>query len=404
MRSPCAEPFLEETLAAGFALDRPDYELIFCAEHPDDPAVEVVRRLMAAHPETAARLLVGVDPISGNPKLNNCAKGWRAARHDWVVLADSNVLMPPDCIRRLMAGWRPGTGLVCSPPLGTRPGGFWAEVECAFLNTFQARWQYAAEGFGSGFAHGKTMLWRRGLLEAGGGIRALVAEVAEDAAATKLVRGAGLRVRLVDRPFEQPLGPRSARQVWPAGPVGAAPARDLPGPLRARDVVGRGAAARRRRLRRRGRRPQRPGGRRGPARALVRRRGRPGARHGLAPVLAPARRLPGARLPDPADLGLRLDRRTGRLARQGRGVAFREPWRAATARPRCPRGSAPLGTGPAPGRVMGRRYRQKGRPRGLPTLRPLALACHAKPAPPRGRMDVARCASNPSCLLTVLLC
>jgi ceramide glucosyltransferase len=208
------EPFIEETLASGFALHHPEYELIFCAERPDDPAVEVVRRLMAEHPGTAARLLVGVDRISGNPKLNNCAKGWRAARHDWIVLADSNVLMPPDHIRRLMSSWRPDTGVVCSPPLGTRPDGFWAEVECAFLNTFQARWQYAAEGVGSGFAHGKTMLLRRGLLEAKGGIQALAAEVAEDAAVTKLVRDAGLRVHLVDTPFEQPLGRRSARQVW----------------------------------------------------------------------------------------------------------------------------------------------------------------------------------------------
>src|SRR3712207_6687055 len=157
----------------------PGYELVFCAEHQDDPAVEVVQRLMAAHPEIAARLLVGVDRISGNPKLNNCAKGWEAARYGWVVLADSNVLMPPDCIQRLMSSWRPDTGLVCSPPLGARPVGFWAEVECAFLNTFQARWQYAAEGAGLGFAHGKSMLWRRGFLEARGGIRALAARSEE---------------------------------------------------------------------------------------------------------------------------------------------------------------------------------------------------------------------------------
>src|SRR3712207_7460279 len=37
------EPFLEETLESGFALDHPEYELVFCAEHQDDPAVEVVR-------------------------------------------------------------------------------------------------------------------------------------------------------------------------------------------------------------------------------------------------------------------------------------------------------------------------------------------------------------------------
>jgi ceramide glucosyltransferase len=58
------------------------------------------------------------------------------------------------------------------------------------------------------------MLWRRADLEASGGIEALGKEVAEDAAATKIVRGAELKVRLVDRPLAQPLGRRSASEVW----------------------------------------------------------------------------------------------------------------------------------------------------------------------------------------------
>ena len=46
---------------------------------------------------------------------------------------------------------------------------------------------------GFGFAQGKTMLWRRADLERAGGIAALAREVAEDAAATKVVRDAGLQ-------------------------------------------------------------------------------------------------------------------------------------------------------------------------------------------------------------------
>jgi ceramide glucosyltransferase len=122
--------------------------------------------------------------------------------------------MPPDYIKRLLARWRPNTGAVCSMPIGARPDNFWAELECAFLNTLQARYQYAAESLGFGFAQGKTMLFRRDLVERAGGIRALAAEDAEDAATTKMVRAAGLKVHLVDRPFEQPLGWRSATQVW----------------------------------------------------------------------------------------------------------------------------------------------------------------------------------------------
>jgi ceramide glucosyltransferase len=129
-------------------------------------------------------------------------------------MADSNVLMPRDYLQRLLAGWRADTGLLCAPPIGCMPDGFWGEVECAFLNTYQARWQYAADTVGLGFAQGKTMLWRRTDLERAGGIRALGAEIAEDAAATKVVRRAGKRVRLVDRAFGQPLGVRSAAQIW----------------------------------------------------------------------------------------------------------------------------------------------------------------------------------------------
>jgi ceramide glucosyltransferase len=122
--------------------------------------------------------------------------------------------MPRDYIERLFASWRSGTGLVASPPIGSQPEGFWAELECAFLNTYQARWQYIADAFGFGFAQGKTMLWRRADLERAGGIEALANEVAEDAAATKVVRSAGLKVQLVDRPFPQPLGYRAAAEVW----------------------------------------------------------------------------------------------------------------------------------------------------------------------------------------------
>ena len=208
------EPFTAETLERAFSLDWPCYELVFCVAQPDDPVALMITDAMARSPAVPARLLIGDDRFSANPKLNNCIKGWEAARHDWVILADSNVLMPTDYIQHLMAAWREGTGLVCSTPIGSRPAGFWAEVECAFLNTLQARWQYAGEALGLGFAQGKSMLWNKPMLDANGGIRALAAEIAEDAAATKLVNGIGLRVNLVAAPFEQPLGRRSLGDIW----------------------------------------------------------------------------------------------------------------------------------------------------------------------------------------------
>jgi ceramide glucosyltransferase len=204
----------EATLRSAFTLDYPDYEIILCCASAGDRVVPLARRVIAEHPHVRARLLIGNDAVSDNPKLNNIVKGWEAAQHDWIVMADSNVLMPPDYLRRLAVTWREDTGLVCAPPVGMWPGNFAAELECAFLNTYQASWQYAADSAGLGFAQGKTLFWRRDTLERLGGVRALGCEPAEDAAATKLVRAAGLRVRLCDRASFQPLGVRALSHVW----------------------------------------------------------------------------------------------------------------------------------------------------------------------------------------------
>src|SRR5262249_54194971 len=97
------ENHVEGTLGSAFPLDYPRYEIVFCVASAQDPVLPVVKRLMAEHPGVPARLLVGNESISENPKLNNCVKGWRAAANDWIVLADSNVFMPPDYIQRLLA-------------------------------------------------------------------------------------------------------------------------------------------------------------------------------------------------------------------------------------------------------------------------------------------------------------
>lgn len=208
------ETFSEATLRSTFALDYPDYEVLFCVQKKTDPIIPLVEKLVAEQPAGRGRVLIGDDPISPNPKLNNCFKGWQAAKHPFIVLADSNVLAPKDYLQQMLVHMRADIGLVCSPPLGAWPQGFYAQLECAFLNSFQARWQFCADALGMGFAQGKSMLWRREIVEQAGGIAALASEIAEDAAATKLVRGAGMKVALVDRPFDQPLGRRTLSSLY----------------------------------------------------------------------------------------------------------------------------------------------------------------------------------------------
>ncbi len=203
-----------ETLGSSFTQNYPAYEVVFCVARDDDPVVPLLRDLMARHPKVPSRLLLGEDAVSANPKLNNLHKGWVQTTARWVAMADSNLLLPPDYLQTLLSSWQAGTGLVSAPPVGIRPQGMAASLECAFLNGNQARLQLAADSLGVGFAQGKTLFWRRDLLAAQGGLVALGKDLAEDAASTKLVRRLGLRVTLTPAPFAQPIGKRSLRTVW----------------------------------------------------------------------------------------------------------------------------------------------------------------------------------------------
>jgi ceramide glucosyltransferase len=204
---------LATTLASLFQLDGQDYEVIFAADDNAGAAIAVAETVRQQS-SVPSRIIVNSLVYCHNPKLNNLYKAWHLAQGEWIMLVDCNMLLPSDAWQRLESRWQATTGMVCSPPVGSQPDNWWAEVECAFLNTFEAKWQVLADRLGYGFCQGKVMFCHKTQFEHLGGLIALDAESCEDAAATKLVRHGGLRVRLVARLFEQPLGHRAFRTVW----------------------------------------------------------------------------------------------------------------------------------------------------------------------------------------------
>lgn len=208
------DPFDAETLLSSFRQDYPHYEIVFCVQRSDDPVIGLVEHLMRENPDVPARLLVGQDNMTGNPKLNNVWKGWHAAGADWICMTDSNLLLPRDYLSVVVASWGSKTGLVSSPPVGDRPANLAGHLECAFLNGNQVLLQYGSASFGMAFAQGKTLFFNKPLMEAAGGLRQLGTTLAEDAAATKAVRAMGREVTLTPLPFTQPIGRRTFGEVW----------------------------------------------------------------------------------------------------------------------------------------------------------------------------------------------
>ena len=126
------EPMLAENLASFFQQDYPTFELIFGARTPGDPAVAVVNDLRRRYPEVKARCVYSGDPIWPNPRVYSEHKMIEAAEHDIVVIGDSDVRVPRDYLRNIVAPLRdPRVGLVTCIYRGKPSGGAWSRLEAA---------------------------------------------------------------------------------------------------------------------------------------------------------------------------------------------------------------------------------------------------------------------------------
>jgi len=91
-----ADPAIAANLAALFGQDYPQFEIVFALADANDPAIPLLERLIAAHPDVPARLTTDPVPASGNPKLDNLRRAWRWATHELVLMCDVNARFRPD--------------------------------------------------------------------------------------------------------------------------------------------------------------------------------------------------------------------------------------------------------------------------------------------------------------------
>ncbi len=205
---------LEEALGSFAAQDYPEFELLFAADREDDPGVEVVRRVMAAHPQVPARLLIGGLDCA-NRKVALVAAMEAVAQHPVLLISDADIHVGPGYLQAVAAELEaPGVGLVTA-------------LYRARANAFPGRWEALgiATDFSpsalvgrmlgvSEFALGSTMALRRDLLQSLGGSLALGEFIADDYHLGRLVRERGLRIGLLREPVETSLSGERWKEVW----------------------------------------------------------------------------------------------------------------------------------------------------------------------------------------------
>ena len=234
---------LEANLRSFCRQDHPVFQIVFGVRDEEDAAIPVVRRLMAEFP--AADLTLVVDPRrrGRNLKIANLHNMLAAARHDLLVLADSDMRVGPDYLATICAPLAdPAVGLVTCLYRGIPAGSVWSRLACLHVNHGFLPQAAVAEAIGAGAGcFGASIALRRATLAEIGGLAAIEDALADDYALGAAVRRLGGRIelssQLVDNVIDEPSfaalfrhelrWARTIRLVAPAGFLGSAVTQPL---------------------------------------------------------------------------------------------------------------------------------------------------------------------------------
>src|SRR6478735_2240319 len=192
------EPNLYENLETVL---RQDYagavQVIFGVQRASDPAIGVVDRLRQAYPAARIDLVIDGRQHGSNRKVSNLINMAERIAHDVVVLADSDMLVRPDYLERLVAELSQDgvSGVTCLYHGVPAYRGLYDQLSTLAIDTHFL--PNVVMGLSLGLAKpcfGSTIAFTRASLDAVGGFRSFRDDLADDYAIGAALRGLGGRV------------------------------------------------------------------------------------------------------------------------------------------------------------------------------------------------------------------
>ncbi|HEY3920465.1 MAG TPA: bacteriohopanetetrol glucosamine biosynthesis glycosyltransferase HpnI [Stellaceae bacterium] len=192
------DPALAANLRSFLRQDYGDFQVVFGVAEANDPALAVIRRMRAEFPSADIALMTG-QAQGTNLKIANLRNMLPAARHDLLVLADSDMRVGPDYLATVTAPLvsRGAVGLVTCLYRAISAGGLWSDLACLHINHGFLPQAVVGDALGRGSGcFGATMALDRATLAAAGGLEALADQLADDHALGRAVHRLGREVEL----------------------------------------------------------------------------------------------------------------------------------------------------------------------------------------------------------------
>src|ERR1700736_6739785 len=199
--------------------DYPQYEILFAVGDPADPAVLLIRRLIAEFPQRSIRLFIVQDKTGANGKVCSLVKLAREAQYDILALSDGDVRVTPKYLRNVVAPFADNkVGAVTSLYRSIAQKNLGAELEAIrAFSDFSAGVLMAnlIEGKkGLNFALGASIVTTKEWLAKIGGFESLVDILADDYELGRRIARAGGKVVLSSEIVWTMYPAQTARGFW----------------------------------------------------------------------------------------------------------------------------------------------------------------------------------------------
>jgi ceramide glucosyltransferase len=192
------EPGLYEHLRSFCQQDHPEFQIVFGVGDASDPAVDVAKRLQTEFPALAIDVVVDSQQHGYNRKISSLINMLKYARHDMLVMADSDAFVGPDYLTSVTAPLLDKkVGLVTCLYHGEPTQLIWSRLGAMYINEWYMPSVLLAWLFGhQNYVSGQTLCLRRDTLRAIGGLLGIANHLADDYELGQLVRRLGLRIVL----------------------------------------------------------------------------------------------------------------------------------------------------------------------------------------------------------------
>jgi ceramide glucosyltransferase len=211
------DPHMYDAFLSHCLQDYGEYELLFGVSDPNEPALELVGRLQREFPARAIRVVQCPSSLGLNGKVSTLAQMLPHARYEHILINDSDIVAPPDYLRRVMSEFAgDNVGMVTSLYRGLSGKTLPSKLEAVGLSTdFMGGVLVAREMEGGlRFALGATIAITKRVLHEIGGLEALVDHLGDDYELGARTAAAGYKVELADTVVETALPDYTWRAFW----------------------------------------------------------------------------------------------------------------------------------------------------------------------------------------------